>query len=434
MYFYSIINNSVEIVHYLIQQLIIISMNRINMIRNQLACALKNPPTFRDIEDDVVIVAVVRTPLTKAKRGGLKDMYPEEMLAILYKAILQRTKIKKEEVDDFIIGNVLQSGSGFLSSRVSQALGGFDDKNSLYVINRLCGSGLQAIVNAHNAIQAGDANAIIAGGVESMSLYDFGNMLSPQLLSPKVCNDPMVHKYLISMGMTNESLCEKYKITRKEQDEYALESNQKAYKAQKEGAFDKEIIPIQLNDSSKTIVSSDDGIRKESTIESLSKLKPVFKENGSTTAGNASQLTDGAALCLLMNSKRAKELSCPILGSIKAYVCVGVSSEYMGIGPSVAIPALLKKINMTIDDIDLFEINEAFSGQVIYCIQVLNIPKEKVNVHGGAIALGHPLGCSGARLIVSILNNLRLYKGKYGIISACIGTGMGAACLIKNLQ
>lgn len=406
------------------------------MIRNQMACSINNCSIIQDIDldNDVVIVAAIRTPLTKAKRGGLKDKYPEEMLATLFEEILKRTKIQKEEVNDFIIGNVLQSGSGFLSSRISQALGGFNDKNPLYTINRLCASGLQAIINAHNSIKVGDSKVIIAGGVESMSLYDFGNMLNPQLLSPNILNDSIVPKYLIQMGMTNENICEKYNITRKEQDEYAIESNQKAYKAQQEGVFNKEIVSIQLKDKNHTIVSLDDGIRKDSSLESLSQLKPVFKKNGTTTAGNASQLTDGAALCLLMNRNKAKELSCPILGSIKANVCIGVSSEYMGIGPSVAIPSLLKKVNMTIDDIDLFEINEAFSGQVIYCIKSLNIPKEKVNIHGGAIALGHPVGCSGARLIITILNSLQLKKGKYGIVSTCIGTGMGAACLIKNLQ
>jgi acetyl-CoA acyltransferase 1 len=402
-------------------------MDRINLIKNHLV-----PESEQHIitDSDPVIVCAIRSPLTKAKGGGLAKTPPENILSQLLIEILNRTKIPSSEINDIIIGNALIEGCGFLPFRASELL---SDLNNipLYSLNRLCNSGLQAIINANNSIKAKNCKIVIAGGIECMSLYPFSKMLDEKLIDKQNIKDNSIIKnLLIPMGITNENICEKYNISRNEQDNFAMESHIKAYKAQKEGKLNKEIIPIKTKYNN--IIKEDDGIRKNININSLSKLKPVFKKNGSTTAGNSSQLTDGAALIMITNREIAIKYNLQILGKIRNYCCVGVPSELMGIGPSIAIPTILKMENLTYDDIDLFEINEAFAGQAIYCINNLNIDKNKVNIHGGATALGHPLGCTGARLVVAMLNQLNLYGKKRGIVSMCVGTGMGAACIIER--
>jgi acetyl-CoA acyltransferase 1 len=267
-----------------------------------------------------------------------------------------------------------------------------------------------------------------------MTLANFTNMLNPNLLSPQTTTSPEHHqqiqKLLTPMGITNENVCELHNIPRYKQDQFAYESHMKASNALDAGKFTKEIHPITINN---TVITKDNIIRASTNITTLSKLKPSFKANGTTTAGNSSALSIGGALCLLTTRRIAKQMKMTShVARIIGYAVVGVPPEIMGVGPSRAIPAVLMKCNLTINDIDVFEINEAFAGQALYCIEQLNIPKDKVNIHGGAIALGHPLGCTGARMVVSLLNILHTYKKKRGLISMCIGTGMGAACVIER--
>lgn len=404
-------------------------MNRINLIRNQLkGCPFNFDKTN---PNEPVIVFAIRSPITKAKRGGLNSTYPEEILSQLFTYLISTNKISPHEISEVIIGNALQDGCGFVSSRAAQRMAGIPQTVPLYVVNRLCNSGLQAIIDANNAIKNDENKIIIAGGVESMSLNSFSNMLNEKLINKEtLITNSFVKDLITPMGITNENICEKFGISREKQDNFAYESHMKAARALKENKFEKEILPIITGDKKK--IDKDDIIRPETTIQSLSKLKPVFKNNGTTTAGNASPLSDGGAICLLMSKRMATKMNLQVMGKIIGYSVVGVPSEIMGIGPSVAIPAVLKMTGLTYEDIDLFEINEAFAGQAIYCIEKLGLPKNKVNVHGGAIALGHPLGCTGARMVVSILNQLKIYNKKRGIVSMCIGTGMGAACIIER--
>jgi acetyl-CoA acyltransferase 1 len=402
-------------------------MNRINIIKNQL---IPEAHFAKNNDSDSVIVSAIRSPLTKAKGGGLYKTPPENILSQLLKEIIDRTKIPISEINDIIIGNTLIEGCGFLPFRASEILSNINNI-PLYSVNRLCNSGLQAIINGNNSIIAKNCKVVIAGGIECMSLYPFSKMLDENLINEKNINDnPLIKNLLIPMGLTNENLCEKYNISRKEQDNFAMESHIKAYLAQKEGKLKKEIIPIRNKENK--IIELDDGIRSNINIKVLNNLKSIFKKNGVTTAGNSSQLTDGGALIMMTNREISKKYNLEILGKIRNYCCVGVPSELMGIGPSIAIPTLLKMENLSYDDIDLFEINEAFAGQALYCIKKLGIDEKKVNVHGGAIALGHPLACTGTRLVVAMLNQLDIYQKKRGIVSMCIGTGMGAACIIEK--
>ena len=402
-------------------------MNRINLIKNQL---IPEVYSSKINESDPVIVCALRSPLTKAKGGGLYKTPPENILSQLLTEILNRTKIPISEINDIIIGNALIEGCGFLPFRASQILSNLNNI-PLYSLNRLCNSGLQAIINGNNSIKAKNCKVVIAGGIECMSLYPFNKMLDENLINEEnIKENPLIKNLLIPMGLTNENICEKYNISRNSQDNFAMESHIKANLAQKEKKFEKEI--IQIKNKEGKIIKEDDGIRKNVNIKALNNLKPVFKKNGSTTAGNSSQLTDGCALIMITNREISKKYNLKILGKIRNYCCVGVPSELMGIGPSIAIPTILKMENLTYKDIDLFEINEAFAGQALYCINKLGIDKNKVNIHGGAIALGHPLGCTGARLVVSMLNQLDIYNKKRGIVSMCVGTGMGAACIIEK--
>ena len=407
-------------------------MNRLNNLQDQIT----NNNYYSSnllIKDDNIpyIIDGIRTPITKAFKGGLSKYGPEVLLSELLSQIIKRNSFLSENpklIDEIIIGNALQDIGGFVNSRAAEYLAGIPSTVPLYTVNRLCNSGLQAIINANNSIISGDGNIYIAGGVESMSFNSFKKMLDKKLLSDEINNleNQQIKNILTPMGITNENICKKYKITREEQDRFSYNSHIKASKAKSK--LKNEIIIIRG-------YNTDDCIRENISLESLSKLKPCFIKNGSVTAGNSSPLSDGAALCLLVSKSIIRKYNIDknkILGKIKGYISVAVPPEIMGIGPSVAIPLLLKKEGLNIDDIDLFEINEAFAGQAIYCIKKLKIPENKINVHGGAIAIGHPLGCSGARLVVAILNQLKLYNKKRGIVSMCVGTGMGCAALIER--
>ena len=408
-------------------------MNRLNNLQEQLTNYTNKNENFDNESDNniPVIIDGIRSPMTKAFKGGLSKYGPEIILSELLKEIIERNSFISKNpkiIDEIIIGNALQDIGGFVNSRAAEYLSSIPNNVPLYTVNRLCNSGLQAIINANNSIISGDGKIFIAGGVESMSFNSFKKMLDKKLLSEEIIKmeNQQINNILMPMGITNENICKKYNISRIEQDKFAYKSHIKANNAKDK--LVKEIINIKN-------CYKDDCIRENISMESLSKLKPCFVKNGSVTAGNSSPLSDGGALCLLVSLSTIKKYNIDksrILGRIISYVSVGVPPEIMGIGPSVAIPLLLKKNNLNIDDIDLFEINEAFAGQAIYCIKKLNIPENKVNIHGGAIAIGHPLGCSGARLVVAMLNQLKLYNKKRGIVSMCVGTGIGCAALIER--
>jgi len=385
-------------------------------------------------DDDVVIVSALRTAIGKAKRGGFKDTHPTELLAAVLKATLERTKIDPKLIDDICVGTVLPPGGGATQARMAMFLAGFSETTSVSTVNRQCSSGLQALANIAAAIQNGHIDIGIAAGLESMSAHDMMGAVGE--LNPKIMDNDKARSCLLSMGETSENVAERYGITREEQDRFAYESQMKASKAQKEGKFKAEIVPvtttIKTPEGEKTItVDQDEGIRA-TTYEALAKLKPAFKEGGTTTAGNSSQVSDGAAAVLVMKRKTAKKLGLTIMGIFRYYAVSGVPPEIMGVGPAFAIPQVLKKANMTPTDIDVYEINEAFASQAYYSIKKVGIPIERVNPNGGAIALGHPLGCTGARQVATLLNELKRQNKRFGVISMCIGTGMGAAAIIER--
>lgn len=374
-------------------------------------------------DDDIVIVCAYRTAICRAK-GAFKNSAPEDLLGALFKEVVSRTKVDPKVIGDCQIGNALQPGAGANGARIAQFLGGLPIDVPVMSVNRQCSSGLQAVANVAAAIKAGQIDVGLAGGVESMSMYSMMDSIDPSKLSGNILDNDLAKSCLIPMGMTSENVAEKWGISRSRQDVFAAESHKKASKAQLDGLFTSEIIPVGD-------VQRDDGIRKTSAAD-LGKLKPVFKAGGSTTAGNASQVSDGAALVLLARRSAAKAMSLPIKARIRSFAVVGVDPVYMGIGPAFAIPAALEKANLKVDDIDIFEINEAFASQAIMSVEHLKIPEKKVNPKGGAIALGHPLGCTGARQIATLIPELERTHTKLGVVSMCIGTGMGAAAVIER--
>ena len=390
---------------------------------------------------EAVIVSAVRTPVGKAKRGSLVKFRPDDLAAIVMKEVVKRTNgaVKPEDIDDVIIGNAFpEAEQGLNMARIAVFRAGFPDSVPAVTVNRFCSSGLQSIADGCFKVMSGQYDIVIAGGSENMSMVPMtGNKLTP---NPYLA-DNMPQAY-INMGLTAENVAEKYNISREEQDEYAYYSNMKAVNAINEGKFKDEIIPVEIEsvvyENGKRVVKKkifeiDEGPRANTTIEGLSKLKPVFRTGGSVTAGNSSQMSDGAAAVLIMSKEKAEELGLKPLAKFIAYSVAGCPPELMGIGPSVAIPKVLNAANMSLDNIDLFEINEAFASQFLYCCKNLNIDMEKVNVNGGAIALGHPLGCTGAKLTVQLIYEMRRRGLKYGIVSMCIGGGMGAAGIFEML-
>jgi acetyl-CoA acyltransferase 1 len=337
-------------------------------------------------------------------------------------------------VGDIHVGNVLAPGGFASQARMAMFLAGFPDSVPVSTVNRQCSSGLQAFANVASNIRAGFYDVGIAAGVESMSTADM--MGSVGDINEKVFDNELAAACLNTMGVTSENVAEKFGVTRAMQDSMALASNQRAISNR--AALDSEIIPVtttvidRKSGEEKTItVTSDDGPR-QTTIEKLGKLRAAFKENGTTTAGNSSQVSDGAAAVLLMTRSRAQQLGLPVMGRFISYSVVGVRPEIMGIGPAVAIPDALAKAGLRTQDVDVFEINEAFASQATYCCNKLGLDMSKVNPLGGAIALGHPLGCTGARQIVTLFNQLNRTNGKYGVVSMCIGTGMGAAGVFER--
>lgn len=414
-------------------------MNRANRILSHVSGgvpSVASNTTSASSDDDIVICSALRTAIGRAKKGSFKDTHPAALLAACLSAVAKEAGVAPADVNEITVGNVLAPGAFAGQARMASYLAGFPDSTSVHTVNRQCSSGLQAVASAAAAITAGQYEVAIAAGVESMTMFSMGGGMGD--LAPDVFKNDAAKQCLTPMGITSENVAEKFGITREIQDGLAVESHARALKAQAANLFQSEICPVTTTIKDKegkesTItVTKDDGPRAGTTLEKLGKLKPAFKKNGTTTAGNSSQVSDGAAAVLLMKRSKAKALGCKVIGKFVNYSVVGVPPEIMGIGPAVAIPAVLKKAGMTIDDVDVYEINEAFASQAMYSIGHCKIPLSKVNPNGGAIALGHPLGCTGARQVATILAELKRTGKKTGCVSMCIGTGMGAAALLER--
>ncbi|KAJ4823703.1 3-ketoacyl-CoA thiolase 2, peroxisomal [Turnera subulata] len=400
------------------------------------SAAYHRKPAF---SDDVVIVAAYRTAICKSKRGGFKDTRPEDLLTSVLKAVLEKTNVNPTEVGDIVVGTVLAPGSTrAMECRMAAFYAGFPETVPLRTVNRQCSSGLQAVADVVSAINTGFYDIGIAAGLESMTLNNINTL---QSTNPKLEIFQQARDCLLPMGITSENVAERYGVTRLEQDQAAVESHRKAAAATASGKFKDEIIPVatkivdpKTGQEKPVIISVDDGVRPNTNIPDLAKLKPSFKKDGSTTAGNASQVSDGAGAVLLMKRRLAMEKGLPILGVFRTFAAVGVDPAVMGIGPAVAIPAAVKAAGLELNDIDLFEINEAFASQFVYCRKKLGLDPEKINVNGGAMALGHPLGATGARCVATLLHEMKR-RGKdcrFGVISMCIGSGMGAAAVFER--
>jgi len=383
--------------------------------------------------DDVVIISALRTAIGKAKKGQFKDTQPDDLLKAVLEGVMADSGADYADIGDVVVGNVQLSGAYAGPARMAQLRAGFPVEVPLNTVNRQCSSGLQAVANVFSAIKAGIIDGGIGAGVESMTAGGaVGGGSIPPLNIDGVLNNKLAAECLVPMGMTAENVAERYGVTREDQDKMGYESHTKALRAQELGLYDDEIVPVTTifknGDEETTItVTKDDGPREGTSMEGLAKLKTVFKEDGSVTAGTSSQVSDGAAAVLLMRRSVADARGLTPIGVMRSYKVVGCKPDEMGIGPAVAIPEALAAAGLTIDQIDSFEVNEAFAAQAAYCVKALGIPNEKLNPLGGAIALGHPLGCTGSRQIATLLHHLRRTGGKTGVVSMCIGTGMGAA-------
>ncbi len=384
---------------------------------------------------EAVIVSMARTPVGRAKKGSLKDTRPEFFAARMLEALMDRTPgLNKEEVDDIIFGCAMPEGEqGMNIARMIAFSAGFPVEVTAMTVNRFCCSGSQTIALAADSIRAGSQDIVIAGGVESMSLVAMGGN---KLIADPHLMESMPNAYA-GMGTTAEQVANRFKITREMQDEFAVNSNKKAAAAIASGKFKDEIVPIQvrtLNNGNwkEFTFDTDEGPRGDSTVEGLGKLRPVFDPRGSVTAGNASQINDGAAAVVIMGDDIAKERGLEPIAYVREWAVGGVDPDIMGIGPVVAVPKVLKKAGLSLDDIDLIEINEAFASQSIYCVNELGLDPEKTNVNGGAIATGHPLGATGAILTVKILGEMKRRDLKRGMVTMCIGGGMGFAYILER--
>ncbi|CAG8979249.1 hypothetical protein HYALB_00013317 [Hymenoscyphus albidus] len=388
--------------------------------------------------DDVVITLAIRTPLGRAFKGSFKDTQLDFLVYSLLQKVLDKSKIDPQLVEDICVGNVSEGNAAYLV-RAAALAAGFPNTTAASTVNRFCSSGLKATQDIANQIASGSIDIGLAVGAEMMSVQATS---LPTPFNATVLENQEAADCMQPMGQTSENVGKDFNITREAQDKYAAESYQRAERAQKEGWFDDEIVPIttevtdpKTGEVKKITVTKDEGPRYGTTFESLSKIRPAFPAFGDkSTGGNSSQVTDGAAAILLMRRSKAIELGQPIIAKYVGATIVGLAPRIMGIGPSVAVPKLLTKYNLTIDDIDVVELNEAFASMAVYCKDVLKIPHEKMNPRGGAIALGHPLGATGARQIVTGLSELRRTKKKVLLTSMCIGTGQGMAGLFVNEQ
>lgn len=413
---------------------------RLSQVTSHLASSEADIPRGREVilsksPNDVVVTCALRTPFTKGGKGGLKDTAAADLLVHTLKSLISRSKIDPSLVEDVAVGNVLAPGAGATEYRAAALVAGFPESTAVKTLNRQCSSGLQACVDIANAIRSGMIEIGVGSGVESMSSqYGPGAVTE---FSELLESHPEAKNCKVPMGNLSEKMAKDRSISRKDQDAFAASSYQKALKAQQAGKFDEELEPLQnvkfidpKTDEEKTItVAKDDGIRDGITAESLAKIKPAFAKDGSIHAGNASQISDGAAAVLLMKRSTAERLGQQIIGKFVSSSVVGVKPLLMGIGPWKAIPVALQKAGISKDDVDVYEINEAFASQCLWCLRELGLDESKVNPNGGAIAFGHPLGCTGARQVSTLFNELGRTGKKVGVTSMCVGTGMGMAAV-----
>lgn len=390
---------------------------------------------------EAVIVSAVRTAVGKAPKGTLRHTRPDEMgAAVIRESIARVPNLQPSDIEDVIMGCAMpEAEQGMNVARVAAIRAGLPVEVSAMTINRFCSSGLQAIAIAADRIRTGQAECIVAGGLETMSMIPMGG----HIIRP---NPYLVEHYpdfYLNMGLATENVARKYEIGREDQDRFALRSHERAARAQDEGKFKDEIVPLnvaleELDERGKKqrreiVFDTDEGVRRDTTLEALAKLKPAFHANGTITAGNSSQMSDGAAAVVVMSAERAEQLGARPLARFVAYAVAGCPPEEMGIGPVYAIPKALKLAGLTLDQIDLIELNEAFAAQSLAVIRMLELDPERVNVNGGAIALGHPLGCTGAKLTATILRELERRGGRYGMVTMCVGGGMGAAGIFERV-
>jgi acetyl-CoA acyltransferase len=391
---------------------------------------------------DAVIVSIARTAVGKAPRGALRNTRPDDMAAAAIREALRRAPaIESTEVEDVILGCAMpEAEQGFNVARVASLRAGLPVSCSAMTVNRFCSSGLQAIAIASERIMAGSAEVIIAGGTETMSMIPRGGYHfapNPYLM------DHYPDSYL-SMGLTAENLARKYHITRQQQDDFALRSHQRALAAIAEGRFKEEILPLEVVEinlngkdkpqTRKIRFDTDEGPRADTSPDALAKLKPAFHAHGTVTAGNSSQMSDGAAVAVVVSAEKAKALGLEPLARFVSFATAGCLPEEMGVGPVYAIPKALKLAGLELEDIAVIELNEAFAAQALAVIELAKLDLERVNVNGGAVALGHPLGCTGAKLTATLLAELKRRSAKYGMVTMCVGGGMGAAGIFENLQ
>ena len=391
---------------------------------------------------EAVLVSAVRTPVGRAPKGALSTTRPDDLAALAIGGALDRLpSLDRAEIDDVILGCAQPEGEqGWNVARFAALRAQLPVEVPGVSVNRLCASGLEAIVQADLRIRAGGDRVVVAGGVESMSLLPFGG-LKPSPNPWLAQNYPAA---LLTMGLTAERIARHYEISREDQDAFALASHQKAVAAQRAGHFAQELIPVKISTAvpgaragkpivTETVFAADEGPRADTSAEALAKLKPAFHAQGTVTAGNASQTSDGAAAVVLMEAARARELGIRPLARLVAYSAAGCLPEEMGIGPIFAIPKVLQRAGLTLADIGLIELNEAFAAQALAVLRVLGLDPERVNVNGGAIALGHPLGCTGAKLTATLLGEMLRRQVRYGMVTMCVGGGMGAAAVFERL-
>ena len=391
---------------------------------------------------EAVIVSAVRTAVGKAPKGTLRTTRPDEMGAAVIKEAMARVPgLEASEVEDVIMGCAMpEAEQGMNVARAAAIRAGLPVETSAMTINRFCSSGLQSIAMAADRIKSGGAEVIVAGGLETMSMIPMGG----HIIRPNPYLVDHYPDFYLSMGLATENVARKYEVTREEQDEFALRSHTRAAAALDADKFKDEVVPLhvvleELDEKGKkqrreVVFDKDEGVRRDSSVEGLAKLKPAFHVKGTITAGNASQMSDGAAAAIVMSDSRARELGAKPLARFIAYATAGCPPEEMGIGPVFAIPKALKLAGLTLNDIDVIELNEAFAAQSIAVIKTLGLDPDKVNVNGGAIALGHPLGCTGAKLTASILRELERRNGRYGMVTMCVGGGMGAAGILERIS
>jgi acetyl-CoA acyltransferase len=387
---------------------------------------------------DAYIVTSIRTPGCKRAKGAFRDTRPEDLLTFILNEAVDRTAgLNREAVEDVMIGcSFPEAEQGLNIGRIAALMSGMPVATTGATVNRFCASGLEAVAQAAMRVMVGWSDIVIGGGIESMTYVPMGgNLPRPH---PEFTDQGT--RVYTSMGITAENVANRYGISREAQDEFAYRSQMRAVEAKQKGLY-KELVPTpaarfvpQADGTLKKetfLQDFDDGIREETTLEGLAKLRPAFSATGSVTAGNSSQMTDGAAATVIMSEARVKELGLDPIAKFKYYTTVGCEPDEMGVGPRYAIPKLMRMSGMDLKDVGVFEINEAFASQALYCVNELGIDQEKVNIHGGAIALGHPLGCTGAKLCATLLNNMKETGSKYGVESMCVGGGMGAAALFE---